>query len=287
MATNRLLHFLAAGVLIVQAQLRADNPNAPEENETLGLAEISTVGLDVLNNSPVVLLRDVETGQVVPIWVGLSEAQAIARALHDIKMPRPMTHDLLADMVKQLGAAVEEVRVHDFRNGMYFGMIRLKQEGKEELIEVDSRPSDAMALALRVGAPIQLSKKVLKLAPEFDFVAPDEAEQVVRALGITVVAPTEPLRKEFGLGGQQGVIVSAVSGVAEEKGLRRGDLIVEVNELPIENPMEFFEQIRKQAPLGPVEIKFLRKGEEQTIELPVEIPDEPEPLKRRERAIQV
>ncbi len=162
--------------------------------------ELSTVGLDGRTGTPIVVLREPVSGGVLPIWVGVMEAQAIALALHGVVTPRPMTHDLMASLIAELRAEVDEVVVTDLRNNTYFGMVRLKVAGERKIRDVDSRPSDALALAVRTGAPIRVVKKILAIAPEFEFIAPDGPNQVVQAMGMTVVLATPSLRRQFKLG---------------------------------------------------------------------------------------
>ena len=121
--------------------------------------ELSTVGLDGRTGTPIVVLRDPESGSVLTIWVGVMEAQAIALALYGVVTPRPMTHDLMASLIAELRAEVDEVIVTDLRNNTYFGMVRLKVAGERKIRDVDSRPSDALALAVRTGAPIRVARK--------------------------------------------------------------------------------------------------------------------------------
>ena len=186
--------------------------------------ELSTIGLDGRTGTPIVVLREPQSGGVLPIWVGAMEAQAIALALHGVVPPRPMTHDLMTSLIAELRAEVEEVVVTDLRNNTYFGLVRLKVAGEKKIRDVDSRPSDALALALRTGAPIRVARKILAMSPEFEFIAPDGPNQVVQALGMTVVVATPPLRKQFRLGDRQGIVVTSAYGQARDKGVRRGDL---------------------------------------------------------------
>jgi bifunctional DNase/RNase len=234
--------------------------------------ELSTIGVDGRTGTPIVVLRHPETGTVLPIWVGSAEAQAIALALHGVIPPRPMTHDLMASLISELRAEVEEVVVTDLRSNIYFGMVRLRVAGEKKLREVDSRPSDALALALRTDAPIRVARKILSMVPEFDFIAPEGPNQVVQALGMTVVIARESLRKEFGLGNQRGVVVTSAFGAAREKGMRRGDLIVEVNGKAIEEPAAFFEAVRTTKPKAPVRITYWRSGETRAVEIPADVP---------------
>jgi uncharacterized protein len=244
--------------------------------------ELSTVGLDRVAGAPIVLLREPDSGRVVPIWVGMAEAQAIALALHGVAVPRPMTHDLMANLLSALQAEVEEVLVHDVRDNTYLGTVRLRVAGEDAVRDVDSRPSDALALALRTGALIRVARKILVEAPEFDFIAPEGPGQIVQALGVTVASPTPALRDEFDLPDRAGVVVVSVFGRAREDGLRRGDLIVETNGKPVEEPMDFFDAIRSTLPGASVHIVYWREGEEGALELPADLPPE---RRRRDRTV--
>ena len=251
-------------------------------DELLVPVEVITVGFDRRASSPIVLLRDPESGEVVPIWVGPAEAQAIARALRGVTMPRPMTHDLMANLLSEVHADVEEVLVHDLRDHVYFGTVRLRVAGEKEVRDVDSRPSDALALALRTGAPIRVVRKILVEPVKFEFVAPEGPDQVVQALGVTVVAPTPELREEFQLPDRAGVVVTHAFGPAKEEGLQRGDLIVEVNAKPLQEPVDFFQAIHATPLGGSVSITYWREGEEHELQLPSDLaPVQP----RREKLV--
>jgi bifunctional DNase/RNase len=234
--------------------------------------ELSTVGVDPRLGTPIVLLRAPESGDVVPIWVGDAEARAIVLALRGVAVPRPMTHDLMASLLETLQATVEEVLVHDLRDSTYLGTVRLKLHGDATPRDVDSRPSDALALALRTGARILVARKILKNTPDFDFVAPEGPDQIVQLLGIAVVAPTPELRREHDLPNRPGVVVTSIAGRARDQGLRRGDLMVSVNGRPIREPMDFFTAVRA-APAGQeIRIIYFRDRTEQEIELPPDVP---------------
>ena len=264
------MHVRLAAILcvcIATAGVRAQGGAAAETVPV----ELSTIGLDGRTGSPIVVLREPQSGGVLPIWVGPMEAQAIALALHGVVPPRPMTHDLMASLVAELRAEVEEVVVTDLRNSTYFGLVRLKVAGEKKIRDVDSRPSDALALALRTGAPIRVAKRILAMSPEFDFIAPEGPNQVVQALGMTVVVATPALRKQFRLGDREGIVVTSAYGQARDKGVRRGDLVTEVNGKPIDEPTQLFDAVRTAKPRAPVRITYWREGKTNTIELPADM----------------
>lgn len=125
--------------------------------------------LDPVSNSPIVVLKDAEDKCFLPIWVGIFEANAIALQLENITTPRPMTHDLLKNAIRELDAHVARVVINDLRDSTFFARIGLVTGGRT--LELDARPSDAIALALRVAAPIFVAQNVLDQAQT---IAPDD-----------------------------------------------------------------------------------------------------------------
>jgi bifunctional DNase/RNase len=129
--------------------------------------------LDPITNLPIILLRDREGQRVLPIWVGASEANAIALQIENITTPRPMTHDLLRNVIHDLKAEIRKVVVSDLKDNTFYALIHLEVNG--EPLAVDARPSDAIALALRARAPIFVEDRVIDNAKTNDF-APDKAD---------------------------------------------------------------------------------------------------------------
>jgi bifunctional DNase/RNase len=115
------------------------------------------------------ILKDVDSDKAVPIWIGLLEATAIASELENIKFSRPMTHDLLKIIMENMQIQVTKVEVCDLRDNTYFALIYLNREGRE--VTIDARPSDAIALALRVKAPIFVAEVVIQKARRVDLSA--------------------------------------------------------------------------------------------------------------------
>ncbi len=116
--------------------------------------------MDPVTNMPIVILKDVNGAAVLPIWVGIYEANAIALEIEKVATPRPMTHDLIKNLLLGLEARVHKVVVNDLRDDTFYALIWLEREG--QVISIDSRPSDALALALRVDCPIYVEDDVLK-----------------------------------------------------------------------------------------------------------------------------
>ncbi len=133
------------------------------------LIEMTIKGLmvDPITNMPIVILKDKDGERVLPIWVGIFEANAIALQIENIATPRPMTHDLLRNVIADLDGAVDRVVVSDLKENTFFAIIHLTVKG--ERVVVDARPSDAIALALRTRAPILVEETVIDNAKTVDF----------------------------------------------------------------------------------------------------------------------
>jgi len=122
--------------------------------------EIKGLLMDPVSNMPVVILRDTEKGHFLPIWVGIFEANAIALEMEKVSTPRPMTHDLLRNLLAELDAHVDRIVINDLRDNTFFARIHLTRG--DSTLSVDSRPSDAIALALRSQAAIFVEEEVLE-----------------------------------------------------------------------------------------------------------------------------
>ena len=124
--------------------------------------QIRGLMIDPVTNMPIVVLKDVASDAVLPIWVGIFEANAIALELEKATTPRPMTHDLMRNMARGLNAVVQKIVVSELRDDTFFAVIWMEQEG--DTVAIDARPSDAIALALRWDCPIYASRIVLENA---------------------------------------------------------------------------------------------------------------------------
>lgn len=128
------------------------------------LIEMAIKGLmmDPITNVPIVLLRDLESQRVLPIWVGPVEANAIAMQVENVAPARPMTHDLMRSLLQELDVHLTRVIIADLRESTFFAYLELQRDG--EMLYVDARPSDAIALAIRAKAPVFVEQKVLDQA---------------------------------------------------------------------------------------------------------------------------
>ena len=134
--------------------------------------KLGGLGFDPKNMSPIVLLRDNEERNFLPIWIGMFEAAAIAMELQNFKAPRPMTHDLITDIINKMGGAVHKIIINEILDNTFYAIIEIKLKviteneidkavEEKDLIKIDARPSDAVAIAVRTNAPIFVSEAVM------------------------------------------------------------------------------------------------------------------------------
>ena len=140
------------------------------------LIEMTIKGLmvDPITNLPIVILKDTAGDRVLPIWVGIFEANAIALQIENIATPRPMTHDLLRNVIADLDGRVDRIVVSDLKENTFYAVIHLTVRG--EPLAIDARPSDAIALALRTHSPILVDEQVIDNAKTVDFSATDRTD---------------------------------------------------------------------------------------------------------------
>lgn len=137
--------------------------------------EIDSIRVSLMSQERVIMLKDAETERYLPIWIGPFEAEAIRVELQGIRMTRPLTHDLLKLVINQLGGEVEHIVVSDLRHEVFYANLSVRVDGRT--IEIDSRPSDAIALAVRVQVPIYVAKAVMDKAaiqPDDEVLSEDE-----------------------------------------------------------------------------------------------------------------
>ncbi len=133
--------------------------------------EMTIKGLmvDPVTNMPIIILRDKDGQKILPIWVGIFEANAIALQIENVSTPRPMTHDLLKNVINDLRGVVQKIVVSDLKENTFYALIYVTLQG--DTVAVDARPSDAIALALRARVPIYVEESVIENAKTIDFTA--------------------------------------------------------------------------------------------------------------------
>ena len=123
--------------------------------------QVMGIALDTKTGSPIVVLNDKENRKALPIWIGSAEASAIIRHIENIQAPRPMTHDLVCNIIESANYSVEKIEINDVADGTYFATIFIKNNETEAKLQIDSRPSDAIAIALRAKAAIFVTANVI------------------------------------------------------------------------------------------------------------------------------
>ncbi len=276
-----LLSLLCGVALLAASMGTASARELAAEIDEMVEVEIATVGVAGFGGPPVVLLREPGAREVIPIFIGINEAGAILRGLAGERSPRPMTHDLLSDVLGEMEATLERVYVDAIVDHTFLGMLELSLPGRDERIRIDSRPSDAIALAIHAGASIHVAPQVLEAARDIEYEGLDD--QVVVALGITVAPVTADLREALGLPDQAGVLVSDVRGPAADAGLEPGALLLEVNGEVPETPLRYLELVRDTAVDEDARLRYWQQGEEHEIEVTTDVPPrEPMPRPRQD-----
>lgn len=261
-------------VLLFALALKAGDAGAREmatDPERLLAVELATVGMDRDSGAPIALLRDPDSGDVVPIVIGIDQAQAILLAMHDVPLSRPQTHDLMVSILDDLDTRLERVIIDSLEDGTYLGWLELRRAGEDSPRHIDTRPSDGLALAVRTGAAIAVAPEILEADIPFDFTPP--GEEVVTALGITVIQAPADLREALELPDAPGVVVSRAVGRAASAGVSRGALILQVNDRMPKTPIEFLDAVSATPEDQQARIRFWMDGEEHTIELPTDVPE--------------
>jgi bifunctional DNase/RNase len=196
--------------------------------------QVASVGLDQDTGTHYILLEDKAGGRSLPITIGDEEARAIMFELHGIRPERPLTCELLRNVIEQTGNHVDRVVVGDVHDDVYFAKIYL--DGGRYML--DSRPSDAIALAIGVNAPIFVASKLFDSANQAAR-GGESPLRTARAMGITVQELTPDMAESFGAGAYSGVVVADLDAAAERAGLERGDIIAEADGRRVAAPGDF------------------------------------------------
>lgn len=245
-----------------------EESSGPQESRQLVQVEVASVGVDLASAAPLALLHS-DWENVLPIWIGDAEAVAIARALQGVSVPRPMTHDLLVGVMETLGGTLEEIQITEIREATFYGVLRIRTAGG--IREVDTRPSDALALAVRTRARIFVAPELLENIPEVEFLSAEGGNPIVRVRGITVGAIEGESRRSgsgAAAGATQGVRVLHAASEVEARGLQRGDVVTRVADRATRQPLDFLEAMRDQRDAGAIQVTRIRDGAEDTIQLP-------------------
>ncbi|MGE5218547.1 MAG: bifunctional nuclease domain-containing protein, partial [Chloroflexota bacterium] len=216
------------------------------------------------SQSPVLVLEAVSDKRLLPIWINVAEAKAIALELEHVTLPRPLTHDLIRNMLKAMGATLQRVTITELRHNTYFALLTLVAKGQK--LEIDSRPSDAIAIALRMKAPIFASNQVLAQAKPLPAASlgMDEAQN---KLGIQTQNLTPEIAKLLDSQQQKGVLVADVKlgSAAMKAGLQRGDIITKVDGQAISSATNLEAALQTAKSSRKITLEVIKKGKPTTI----------------------
>jgi bifunctional DNase/RNase len=237
--------------------LAASDLSAAQEPNSLE-TKIKTLMLDPNSQTPVVVLEAVSDKRLLPIWIDVPEARAIALELEHVATPRPLTHDLIRNILQGLGATLQRITITDIRNNTYFALLTVRHKGQE--FHIDSRPSDAIAVALRMKAPIYASAQVFAKSKQI----PQDvrAERLWKRLGFQGQDLTAELASLLDIPVQKGVLVADVvpGNIAANSGIQRGDIIIKANEKMIQSVSDLDSILQNAKPPEQIKLEVIKKG---------------------------
>ncbi len=227
------LWMLLPGLLLTFASLSLSIPS----DDILEMT-VKGVALDPYGNTPIVVLEEIQEHRAFPIWIGLHEAQAIIHALEGTSTPRPMTHTLLHKILNNLQVKISRIIINDLQNNTFYASISLQQG--TTTVTLDARPSDAIALALAVHAPIFATRSVLKAVRTVKLSTPLISEQTAKKFGMHLQSLNARLAKALHFSNRKGALVTFVepNSMAERQAIKRGDLITGANGKTITSLLE-------------------------------------------------
>lgn len=222
-------------LLLLALFLARQPPALADPADDLFEMTVKGVTLDPYGNTPIVVLEDTQGHRAFPIWIGNPEARAIIQALEGTSTPRPTTHALLQNILQDLQVKISQIVIHDLQSNTFYASISL-QRGQTTLT-IDARPSDAIALALAVQAPIFATQHVLQAVRTVNLSAPLIAEQTAKKFGMHLQNLNARLASALHVSDHNGVLVAFVEpdSPAARQGIQRGDLLTEADGKPIAN----------------------------------------------------
>ncbi|HZP42269.1 MAG TPA: bifunctional nuclease domain-containing protein [Candidatus Binatia bacterium] len=237
---------------------------------TARTVEVQVAGMrvDAASGVPVVELAEKTGaagvgGRQLPIWIGPAEAQAIALEMQGVPAPRPLTHDLMKQLVERLGGRLDSVVIEDLKDDTYYASVRLASPSGE-IVSVDARPSDAIALALRLHGPILVAEDLFAKASK------SGGPTAARVWGLTVQDVTPDLAAFFHVKPAHGVLVADVEALAPAHEVRRGDVITALDDARVGSVAELTSRAVGHPAKDPVRLSLERDGRPLTIAFAVE-----------------
>ena len=261
-ARHLCLLLLAAVVAACSCTRSPSSQSAAKVSPDEVRVQVARVGFDDETGSNYVLLLDDTESRMLPIMIGENEATAILLALHGIKPERPFTHDLIRSIIGKTGNSVDRIEIADMHDEIYYATIYM--DGGRYTI--DSRPSDAIALAMNMNAPIYVNTKLFESAPAIGRGGGGKVPATAQALGLTVEQLTPDLASAFGEPGGRGVLVSEVDSSAKKAGVARGDIVVKVGNTDVK-ALDDFNRQAANVKNGEVKLTLNRDGSDRTVTL--------------------
>src|SRR5262245_3748090 len=251
---------LGVGMLLVTAVAGATGP--PVEVEVGGL------GIDTMSGSPVIRLVEKappkgEGRRELPIWIGPAEAQAIVLEMQGLPPPRPLTHDLMKQLIERLGGKLRRATIAELHDGTYYATLHLDAPAGKTLA-IDARPSDAIALSLRFHTKILVAEELLAAGE------PEAAPAPTHLWGLTLQDLTPEMAAFFAVDGGEGVLVSDVADAAPAHELARGDVITAVDGEPVRSLTDLRTHAGARTGAVPVNLSVLRGGHALTVKFAAE-----------------
>lgn len=225
--------------------------------------EVANVGIDRDSGAHYVLLEDRSGERAVPILIGDNEAEAITLEMHGLRPPRPLTQDLLRNVIEETGNRVDRVIITEIRDEVYHAKIVL--DGGQH--NVDSRPSDAIALAIGTHAPIYVNAKLLTSNADLGLSVAKAGPKSERGLGIAVQELTPTLARYFDVPPKSAVLIDEVGPNATRAGMQRGDLLTSIDGRAVAGVADFDREVATLKQGAPVVLKVKRGTSEQSITL--------------------
>ncbi|HEY2664976.1 MAG TPA: bifunctional nuclease domain-containing protein, partial [Candidatus Binataceae bacterium] len=222
--------------------------------------EVVGVQTDSETGVPFVLLEDRIGGRRLPIWIGESEARSILFELHGLKPERPLTYNLMRNIIVLTGNHVDRAVISEMREETYFALVYMNG-GRQR---IDSRPSDAIALALASDAPVYVVDRLFEAAPAHDLAAVGAGPEVAHGLGLTVQDLSAPIAKFFGVSPGEGVLVADAKDPSARAGIQHGDVLISVGGQSVKTIGDF-ERVMGTSSDGPATVTILRDGQRKAI----------------------
>jgi bifunctional DNase/RNase len=249
--------------LLISSFILLSGPAVQSAQEPASVeTRVKTLFVDPNSQTPVVVLESIADKITLPIWIDVPEARAIALELEHVSLPRPPTHDLIRSLLQSLGATLQRVTITELRGSTYFATLSLFV--KEKTVQIDSRPSDAIAIALRMKAPIFVSTQVLAKSKPLPAA---RAEATQKKLGLQAQELTAELAKLLESPQQKGVLVTEVmlGGAAMKAGLQRGDIITKANEQAITSTDDLESALQSARSGAQLKLEVIKKGKPTTV----------------------